>query len=248
MTRIRTWGAVAALVAACGGAIALTSHPVRAYQDSFPTINRPGADIADTYLFPSPTNSQNVVAIMTVHPLIPAGKGTSTYFDQTVLYQMKFDNQIGTQGHIPAENLVIQFSVGPVTNNSQQIFVYGPAAPNSVGTTNTLVAATGSGFINKSFTAGSLTIRAGGFEDPAFYDRSQLFKIFPDRNRGSTAPTCLPGGTNTCPHGFNNPGSDSQANMNVLAIVVEMPRSTLIGSTGNPKVAYWATTGTGSGN
>src|ERR1700733_9133609 len=103
MNRIRAWGAAIALVVACGLAVVLTSHPVHAYQDSPATIAKPGADIADTYFFPDPSNSQNVVAIMTVHPLIAAGKGPSTFFDQTVLCQMKFDNGIGATGHIPKE-------------------------------------------------------------------------------------------------------------------------------------------------
>jgi len=246
MSRIRTWGVVGTLACVCAVAIALTSHPVRAYQDSAATISKPGTDIADTYFFPSPTNPENVVAIMTVNPLIAPGK--TVFFDQSVLYQMKFDNQIGTTGHIPKENLVIQFSVGPVVNNTQQIFVYGPTPPNQTGTTNTIVPETGAGVFGKTFTAGSINVRAGLFEDPAFYDRSQLLKIFPDRNRGSTAQSCLPGGTNTCPQGFNNPGSDSQGNMNILAIVVEMPRATLVGANGNMKVAYWATTSTESGS
>jgi hypothetical protein len=245
MTRIRTWGVVATLASVCA-LVALAGHPVHAYQDSMATINKPGADIADTYLFPSPSNSQNLVAIMTVHPLIPAGK--TTFFDQSVLYQMKFDNALGAASHVPKENLVIQFSMGPVVQNTQQIFVYGPSFPNQVGTKNTLVTATGTGVINKTFAAGSISVRAGVFEDPSFYDRAQLLNIFPNRNRGSMAPSCLSGGTNACPQGFNNPGNDSQGNMNVLAIVVEMPRATLIGPNGNTKVAYWATTSSETGN
>src|SRR5580700_1611847 len=138
MSRIRTWGTVATVAAAGVVAFALSVHPVHAYQDSSATINRPGADIVDTYFFPSPSNSQNVVAIMTVDPLIPPGK--SAFFDQSVLYQMKFDNHIGESGHnIPVEDLVIQFSVGAVLNNSQQIIMYGPSAPVQTGATNTLV-------------------------------------------------------------------------------------------------------------
>ncbi|MBV9645845.1 MAG: DUF4331 family protein [Candidatus Eremiobacteraeota bacterium] len=245
MTRVRTWAALAALAGICGLAIVATIHPVRAYQDSFATINKPGADIADTYFFPSPSNPQNVVAIMTVHPLIPAGQGGNTFFDQSVLYQMKFDTTIGTAGHIPKENFVIQFSFGPVISNKQSILIYGPGTPNSVGTTNTLLAETATGTVGKAVSvSSSVTVWSGPAEDPAFYDRNQLLRIFPDRNRGSTAASCL---TTTCPQGFNNPGSDSQGNMNVLAIVVEMPRASLIGPNGNTKVAYWATTSSETG-
>lgn len=239
------------LVGASALALGLSSHPVHAYQDSAATISRPGADIVDTYFFPSPSNSQNVVAVMTVHPLIPAGQGGKTFFDQHVLYQMKFDNKVSEVGHtIPVEDLVIQFSVGPVTDGAQQIFMYGPAAPAQVGTTNTLITQSTSGIVGKSFSYGAITVRTGGptsqaFADPTFYDRTQLLKIFPDRNRGSTAPSCLQQG---CPNGFNNPGSNSQLDTNVLAIVVEMPRTSLIGFAGNTRVAYWATTSTETGS
>src|SRR5580658_4725207 len=118
MTGLRAWGVVAALVSVCA-LVPLMGHSVRAYQDSTATINRPGADLADVYFFPSPSNSQNVVAVMTVHPLIPAGQGLSTYFDQGVLYQMKFDNDMGAAGHIPTATTVIQFSVGAVVSNTQ---------------------------------------------------------------------------------------------------------------------------------
>jgi uncharacterized protein DUF4331 len=249
MTSTRVLGSAVALVAAIGTCMALANRPVRAYQDSQATINKPSSDITDVYLFPSPTNSNNIVAVMDVFPLIPKGQGTSTFFDQSVLYQMKFDNQIGSAGHIPVENVVIQFSVGAGANGTQQIFVYGPASPNQTGTTNTLVNPSGSGLINKSFSAdgGALTVFAGAREDPAFYDRNQLLRIIPDRNKGSTAQTCLPSGTNACPQGFNNPGADSQANANVLSFVVEMPKTLLEGSGNARKVAYWATTSSETG-
>jgi hypothetical protein len=249
MTSKRVLGGAVALVAALSIGLALANRPVRAYQDSQATINKPSADITDVYLFPSPTNANNIVAVMDVYPQIPKGKGPNTFFDQSVLYQMKFDNHLGNAGHIPVENIVIQFSVGLAANGTQQIFVYGPGTPNSTGTTNTLLAQTGSGLINKSFSAdgGALTIFAGAREDPAFYDRSQLLKIIPNRNGGSSAATCLPSGTNTCPQGFRNPGVDSQANTNVLSFVVEMPKTVLEGSGSNMKIAYWATTSSETG-
>lgn len=254
MSRNRTWGAVATIAAAGVVAFALSVHPVHAYQDSSATINRPGADIVDTYFFPSPSNPQNVVVIMTVDPLIVPGKGA--FFDQSVLYQMKFDNHVGETGHnIPVENTVLQFSVGAVLNNSQQIIMYGPQAPNQTGTANTLVTETGIGTFGRSFTVGQVAVRTGLFAASSFYDRNQLLKILPDRNRGSTAQTCLPGGTNSCPDGFGGgpsgpsvPSNNSQNNTNVLAIIVEMPRSVLQALDGNYRVAYWATTASESGN
>jgi hypothetical protein len=253
MSRIRTWGAIATVALAGVFAIVLSSHPVHAYQDSSATINRPGADIVDTYFFPSPSNANNVVAIMTVDPLIVPGKGA--FFDQSVLYQMKFDNHVGETGHnIPVEDIVIQFSVGAVINNQQQILMYGPSPPNQTGTTNTLLTESGTGTFGKSFTSGQISVRTGVYAASSFYNRAQLLAILPDRNKGSTVQTCLPGGTNTCPDGFGGtasgpsvPSNNSQNDTNVLAIVVEMPRTELEALDGNMRVAYWATTATETG-
>ena len=75
-------------------------------------------------------------------------------------------------------------------------------------------------------SGGSIQVFAGAREDPFFFDLAQFLKILPDRNGGSTAQSCLPVlGNNTCPTGFNNPGSDTLKGFNVLSIiVVELPR------------------------
>ncbi len=248
---------LAALGAFVVAAVLYTYTPVRGFdlRGSPVLVKRPAADITDTYFFPSPTNPGNVVAVMDVYPAIPPGAGTSTFFDQSVLYTMKFDNQYTseaiTPGARPVENVVLQFSFGAPANGTQQVFVYGPAAPANVGTATKIVGQTAAGFINKSFSFGNgpsvVNVFAGGRRDPAFFNVSQFYNIFPDRNQGSTAPTCLPGGSGTCPQGFNSaPGVDYFANSNVLSIVVEFPR-TLIAGTGDGVVAYWATTSTTSG-
>ena len=66
---------------------------------------------------------------------------STTFFDQGVLYTMKFDNQYGNSGTAigskPSENLVLQFSfsapLGPIGQQTQQVFVYGPSFPTKVG-------------------------------------------------------------------------------------------------------------------
>ena len=76
-----------------------------------------------------------------------------------------------------------------------------------MGTTTKVQSQTGSGRINQSFTAdnGLLTVFAGARENPAFYNRQQLLQIIPNRNQGSNAPTCLPGGPDTCPQRLPEP-------------------------------------------
>jgi hypothetical protein len=246
-------GALAAFVAV---ALFYAVTPVKSfdYQDSPAVINRPGTDISDAYLFPSPVNPNNVVAVMDVHPGLPAGSANKTFFDQGVLYTMKFDEKYASEaiGSRPVEDLVLQFSAGLAANGTQQIFFYGPGTPVEIGSNTRLVNggnASASGFINKIFTSASgITIFAGVREDPFFFDQSQFYNIVPNRNQGSTNPSCLPAiGNDTCPQGFNNPGTDFFANSNVLSIVAEIPKS-ILQEQQNTIVAYWATASTSSGN
>lgn len=242
--------AIAALVAA---ASIYSAHPIRAsdHQDSPVTIARPGADITDPYIFPSPTNPANVVLVMNVHPLIPSGQGPTTYFDPGVIYQMNFDTtseNAKTPSPTITRNEVMQFTFGQ-PGASQSVSVAGPAPSPTNDNTTLQLASSGTGTINAPFTVGNMQVFAGAREDPFFFDLAQFLKILPDRNQGSAAPSCLPqplGGNNTCPQGFNNPGSDTLKGYNVLSIVVEMPRAQLQGS-GGPKIAYWVTTHTSGG-
>jgi len=176
MKLARRFGGVLALGALVAVAV-LYGRPVAGFdiQDSPTLVARPGADISDVYLFPSPTNANDVVAVMDVHPGLAAGTGSTAFFDPQVLYTMKFDTRYSSEavGSSPIENIVIQFSMSAASNGTQQIFVYGPAAPNQTGTSTTLVTSgftTGTGLINQAFPAGTLTVFAGVREDPFFFD------------------------------------------------------------------------------
>jgi hypothetical protein len=252
----RLSGGIVALCALAAVALLYAGTPAHSFelQDSPATVARPGADITDAYLFPSPTNTKDVVAVMDVYPLIAAGQGLNTFFDQTVLYTMKFDNKYQGEavGSRPIEDYVLQFSFGTPGGGTQQVFVYGPSAPVQTGTNTILLnggAETGLGFINKVFqTSTGVTVFAGARQDPFFFDLQQFYKILPDRMEGSTSPSCLPStGSGACPGGFNNPGTDFFANANVLSIVVELPKSLLLPSGSGPIVAYWATTSSATG-
>lgn len=271
MTFARLIGGSAALCAFAAAAFFFVDAPARSFdlQGSAATVKRPTANITDTYLFPSPTNPNNVVAVMDIDPLLPAGSGTTTFFDPGVLYTMKFDNryrQESSNGGRPIENLVVQFSFGQPSNGTQQVFVYGPATPPTVGTRTTLInggLANGQGFVNRPFQSGAVllgtspfSVFAGVRRDPAFFNASQFFAIFPDRNKASTAPSCLTGGASPCPQGFTPPAAGSSndlfATTNVLSIVIEMPKIALTVGNGGActttcPVAFWATTSTTSG-
>jgi hypothetical protein len=245
------------VLAAVVGMIA--TRPARGDQkDQLISYTRPSTNISDIYMFPSPSNSNNVVVAMNVSPGLAAGTAPATaYFDSGLMYQMKFDSKIAGEavGSTPVENIVMQFLFTIPTNGLQQVYVYGPSAPTTTGTNNPSIGgAIGAGNINTSFQAttasgDSITVFAGERADPFFFDYNQFYGIFPNRNKGSTAPSCLPGsGNGSCPQGFNNPGTNSQATTNVLSIIVEMPKSLLQQNSTGPKVAYWATTSSPTGN
>ena len=266
----RLFGGIAALCAFIAVALLYAGAPARGFdlQGSPTVVNRPRADILDTYFFPSPANQNNVVAVMDVYPFISPANALGTFFDQSVLYTMKFDNQFGNTsvaiGAKPTEDLVLQFSFSAPTGTgqqTQQLFVYGPAFPAKIGTTTVLVnsgTATGTGFINKSFMIDSgISIFAGARRNPAFLSGTlsgsqpqstpgTYFGIFPTQKASTaSAKTCLPGGTNTCPAGFSfNRERSFSPRTNVLSIVAEIPKATLATAARSGVVAYWATTST----
>ncbi len=203
------------------------------HQDSPLTVSRPGTDISDVFVYPSPTNAANVVFAMNVHPLIPSGQGPTVYFDPGVMYQFK----IG-KGDDFTEDTVIQFKASGVGAN-QQLTMYGPATPNIVGTRSTFVAATGTVPYNKVTTlANGISAFAGPREDPFYFDLSQFFKIIPDRNVQNQPNPPPPSAS--C---FRKDAQDFLLGYNVLNLTVEMPRALLAYSNGQlPKINVWATT------
>lgn len=199
----------------------------------------PGTDISDVFIFPSPTNPDNVVLAVCVSPLI--GPGAARYFDPSVLYQFKIDN---TGDNV--EDLVIQAKFegdGP----SQQVVISGPVAPRTTGTSSTFhdsYIATGTYGTAFSPTAG-MTVFAGKREDPFFFDLERFFTILPDR-KTPLDPAALPAGQDpNAPQAttWRAPGvaQDFLKGFNVLSIVVELPKSRLKGSV-DGKIALWCTT------
>jgi hypothetical protein len=237
------------------------------HQDSPAVVKNPLADITDVYVFPDPHDSSRVALAMDIRPLIPRGMSGGIALDPNVLYQFKIATS-GVASNSIKEDTVIQFTADSA-GTAQHVTLYGPAAPNEVGTTNTLVPETG------TFAFGSVTklkkgidVFVGPRRDPFFFDLAQFFKIIPDRNymnhphvppatatsfrfASASQPIVLNGvsygtaGSNHCvikkPHDFLAP-------YDVLSIVIEMPKKLLAPPSGPPGViALWATTGTPNG-
>jgi hypothetical protein len=230
------------------------------HQDSPTVVARPGADITDVFVYPAPDNpTNNVVLAMDVYPLIPAGMSNNAMyaFDPAVMYQFKIANNIAAKDY--TEKKVIQFTVNSA-GQAQTLTMYGPAAPNEAGTTNTLVASTGSVPFNHatSLASGQIKVFAGTRRDPFFFDLAQFFKIVPDRNyayhqNGMTVPKPSASSFNGFPANANGclttPASNILYNFDVLSIVVELPKAMLEPSGGAlGKIGVWATTATTTGS
>jgi hypothetical protein len=264
----RSIGSLLAVALVVVAAMAYGAKPVMSsdHQDSPTTVNRPGADITDVFVFPSPANPNNVVLAMDVYPLIPAGQGTSTYFDPSVLYQFKI-----AHGSATAEDTVIQFTASG-TGPGQTLTMYGPATPASTGTSNTILGnVTTTVAINQASAVlpSGIQVFAGGRSDPFYFDLFQFFKIVPDRyykNQPQFGSPTVPAATAATLNGFanaanansvgttyqcsTNPAVDalSSNSFNVLSIVVEVPKTIIAPSSGSPLLNVWATTSTTSGS
>jgi len=276
-----------------------TTHAAKSsdHQDTYnlATRSNTSADITDVFVFPAPDNPANVVLAMDVSPLIAPGTGPSHFFDPTILYQFKIS-------HVASgiEDEVIQ--VLPVgTGASQTMNLYGPATPNEVSTTNTIVGtAIGSAPYNSATTIGSGTsaiqLYAGPRTDPFFFDLFAFFTFLGDRNYGTHSSQSdggpeLSAATNPFYNGdsasniasltpqydknqsaatpsFNgfpagtmsgtgagayacstNPASDTlfAGPFDVLSIVVEVPKASLITSAG-ATIHVWATASSSTGS
>ena len=237
------------------------------HQDSPTVVKNPLADITDVYAFPNPHDASRVVLAMDVRPLIPAGMTSGIALDPKLLYQFKVATK-GVTSNSFQEDTVLQFTADAAGTN-QQITLYGPATPNEVGTTNTLIGKTG------TFPFGSITklkdgikVFVGPRRDPFYFDLAQFFKIVPDRNymnHPHTPPATATSfrfasknqeivlngvdygtaGSNGCvikkPHDYLAP-------YDVISIVIEMPKKMLAPPSGSPGViALWATTAASTG-
>jgi hypothetical protein len=139
--------------------------------------------------------------------------------------------------------------------------MFGPSAPNEVGTANTLAGTTPAGtvpFNTPTTLSNGIKVFAGPRRDPFFFDLAQFFKILPDRNytnhqSGATPPPAtatsfngFAANTNGC---LTSASSNLLATFNVLQIAVELPK-TMLEPSGTPlgQIGVWATTATTTGS
>ena len=200
----------------------------------------PRMDINDVYAFPGSSADRVALVMTTSSPIV----GQNASFDSNLLYQLKIDNTGDAK-----EDLVFQITFDGGAGAAQRYKVVGPVAPSSSGTpasgaiVNTLISgASVDGAVGS--TAGSATgiqAFAGLRTDPFFIDLEQFFRIVPDR-RPSTGPLSVPQTQQAT--SFRSPGIDllGSLNANTLAIVIEVPKSSLVSSTAaDAKFGVWDT-------
>ncbi len=175
-----------------------------------------GSDITDLYAF---ANGDNMVFVINTQGLLSPSATTAASFDEEVMLEINIDNS-STKDQI--EDLVIQ-----ATFENGKVQVYGPVAPVTMGVNSTRVS--GSPAVEAGITTGNnpiigdangIKVFAGPRDDPFFFDLGRYLDIL--------------GGTQS---GFRNPGVDAFAGTNVMALVIEVPKSRL----GSGDINIWAT-------
>ena len=208
------------LVVAAAGIIYAADHI-----DAPAVTNKP-TDITDVYVFRG-QNPDNMVFVANTQGLLSPAATADAGFDENTMIEFNIDNNGDN-----VEDLVIQC----IAKNGK-IKVYGPAAPKVTGTISYLN-------INKLSVQTDITkygqdalsaigdngvkVFAGPRDDPFFFDLVRFRQVI-----AGTASS------------FNNPGNDTFAGTNVMAIIVEVPKS-LLGSNG--AINVWAESKSATGS
>lgn len=176
-----------------------------------PAVAGTTVDIADLYAFEG-DNPNNTVFIATLQgPLTPGTVTENASFDEDVLVEFNIDNN----GDF-VEDLVIQ-----AIKRGDSMYFFGPAAPTTTGLSSEVLTFAPQNSVQISTstdievaTNDGMSFFAGPRRDAFYFDFNQFIAV----TTGAAAPT-----------GFLPPGSaeDFFEDLNVLAIVVEVPNSML---------------------
>lgn len=193
-----------------------------------PAVTGPGnaskdVDITDVYAFESPSNGNNLVFVCNTQGLLSPAASNSAQFTNNVMFEFNID-----RNNDNVEDLVIQCLI-----QNGKLRVYGPVAPTQTGLKSTIVTSapltetdvtTYANSANPSIgnNSNGTRIFAGPRDDPFFFDLVRFREIL--------------AGTQTS---FRNPGVDAFAGTNVMAVIVEIPKS-LLGTVTNNTINVWA--------
>jgi hypothetical protein len=172
-----------------------------------PAVTGNANDITDVYAFQGQDNNNMVFVVNTQGLLSPTATAAAT-FNENVMIEINIDN---TGDNV--EDLVIQ-----AIKRGSKMYFFGPIAPGTTGVSSTVKTTSAAGSVDIS-TYGSTPITAtqngmkffaGPRDDPFFFDLNKFKSIL--------------AGTST---GFSSPGTDTFAGTNVLATIIEVPKSML---------------------
>jgi hypothetical protein len=196
-------------------------------------------DINDVYLFQSPTAKGNTVIIVTLSPA--AGLVGPATFHQYCSYEIRVQNTAAL-----ADNFIFQFSFSsPDAFGRQNFQLLKQSAKGQPLATQTTLAPP-SAIVNQALAFGPtgrpIAVKGGGrvmaglFDDPFFFDLNAFNEFVALAESGaSLAKRVAPFEPPNFPNNFF-------ANFNVLALVLEVPTSSLLSTKSDPKLAIWART------
>lgn len=173
-----------------------------------PAVEGTSSDITDFYAFQSPSDNSNMVFNVNTQALLSPSDTENATFNPNTMIEINIDNT----GDL-VEDLVIQ-----CVFTEDEVFAYGPAAPQSTGLDSQVnlnaqqVSAkiTEFGENPRVGTNNGISLFAGPRDDPFFFDFERYTAII-NGNESS----------------FRDPGVDTFAGTNVMALVVEVPKNML---------------------
>ncbi|MBT0608419.1 DUF4331 family protein [Aequorivita echinoideorum] len=203
MKRPKLFGTVAALAIA-----AISVFFISADHLDGPGVSGTSSDIADFYAFQSP-DPNNFVFVANLQGILSPGRTTE---------QAIFDENVLTEFNIDVDNDLLEDFVIQAIPSGDYMYFFGPAAPVQDQNRSQLL----SSIARDSVLISSVTdvqiaevngkkFFAGPRDDPYFFDLNQFNEVI----------------NNEDSEGFDNPGTDRYAGLNVLSIVVEFPKSLL---------------------
>lgn len=206
MRKSKLFVVLGALVVVAGGLMLLSADHLDA-----PDIAGTSADIADLYAFEADNANSTVLVATLQGPLAPGAVTENAQFDEDVLIEFNIDN---TGDFV--EDLVIQ-----AVKRGDTMYFFGPAQPVNTGLSSEIMTFADQNLVQISTTEqtfvetnGNMKFFAGPRRDAFFFDFNRFNEV-----AGGTA----------APDGFFPPeaATDFFEDLNVLAIVVEVPNAML---------------------
>lgn len=185
-----------------------------------PAVTGNASDITDVYAFQG-QDTNNMVFVVNTQGFLSPGTTASAAFNENVMTEINIDNNGDN-----VEDLVIQ-----AIKRGDKMYFFGPTAPGTTGVTSTVKTNASAGNVTISAygsapitaTQNGMKFFAGPRDDPFFFDLGQFNAILAGNATG-----------------FNNPGTDTFGGTNILATIIELPKSMLGGS--GSSINIWAET------